>query len=262
MDLWSGTKLAWLPRAQKQGVDFTETFAPVIKMTSLRLLLALANENQAYLHQMDVKTAFLYGELDEEIFMDQPEGQAAPGEEHLVCKLKKSIYGLKQSPRQWNKRINQFLSSIGLRKMEDDHAVYTLDKDPNKLFIGVYVDDLIIGSKDMDLLDKVKAALSSEFEMKDLGDINYVLGIKVMQSASSIFLSQKTYIEDILQKFGMNECHGCASPMEREINFDDLDSPLCDEKIPYRAAIGSLMYLMTCTRPDLATSVSILSRYF
>ena len=247
---------------QEEGVDFSETFAPVLKMQSLRLLLALANNEQAHLHQMDVKTAFLYGELEEEVFMEQPEGMTKPGTEHMVCKLHKSLYGLKQSPRNWNKRIDKFFNSLGLSQIPEDHAVYVMKENPGLMFIGVYVDDLIIGSVNLTLLEEVKAALSSEFQMKDLGNASYVLGISVRRFGDTLFLSQKKYAKEILKKFGMEDCHGCKTLMERGELLDDAKSKICDEKIPYRAAIGSLMYLMTSTRPDLATSVSMLSRYF
>jgi hypothetical protein len=248
---------------QERGIDYEETFAPVIKMQSLRALVALANERNAFLHQMDVKTAFLYGELDEELFMEQPEGQCLPGQEKLVCKLQKSLYGLKQSPRQWYSRLSAFFEKYGLVQIEADHAVYVSKSDPRKLFVGVYVDDLLIGSKDLEDMRKLKSALSEEFRMKDLGDVGYVLGIKITRSESSIFLSQEHYAKGLLSQFGMADCHGVMTPLETGTVLESTGqgTELCGENIPYREAVGSLMYLMTCTRPDLATAVSMVSRF-
>jgi hypothetical protein len=195
--------------------------------------------------------------------MEQPEGQALPGEEHLVCKLNKSIYGLKQSPRQWYSRLSEFLSSIGLIQIEADHAVYVSEENPRKLFMGVYVDDLLIGSTDFGELVKLKQALSSEFQMKDMNEVGYVLGIKVVRTESKIFLSQEKYAKELLVRFGMESCHGAFTPLETGTILDanGEGTELCGDNVPYREAVGSLMYLMTGTRPDIATAVSMVSRF-
>ena len=231
-------------------------------MQSLRVLLALASQRGAHLHQLDVKTAFLYGALDEELYMEQPPGQQKKGEEELVCKLKHSIYGLKQSPRQWYHCMSEFLQKFGLVQLEADHAIYVWKEHPTELFLGLYVDDLLIGSTNMELLTRLKEALSSRFEMKDMGAASYILGIRIFRSGSHLFMSQSHYVKGILQLFGMAACHGSKTPCEAGvvIRADD-ESDVCEETVPYREAIGSLMYLTTSTRPDLATSVSMLSSF-
>ena len=247
--------------SQQEGIDYNETFAPVMKIQSLRVLLALANQRQAHLHQMDVTTAFLYGDLEEDLYMAQPEGQAKPGEEAMVCKLRKSIYGLKQSPRMWNKRLDEFMRREGLIRIQEDHAIYVLTSNPSQLFVGVYVDDLIIGSSELGVIHSLKESLSQEFRMKDLGDLSYVLGIKIMRTNDCLYLSQKQYAMELLRKFKMEECNGAMTPMDPSPDLENFETSMCGDNVPYREAVGSLMYLMTCTRPDLATSVSFVSKY-
>jgi transposase InsO family protein len=167
--------------SQKEGIDYEETFSPVVRYTSIRVFLAIAATHGMHVHQMDVKTAFLNGELEEEVFMSQPEGFEERGKESLVCKLKRALYGLKQASRQWNIRLHDFLTGLGFERLSADTAVYTMIMESNGelLIIAVYVDDLGIACKVIESIEWVKGELSKEFEMKDLGEMTYILGIEL-----------------------------------------------------------------------------------
>ena len=165
--------------AQKYGVDYDETFAPVVRYSSIRALLAYAIQNDMILHQMDVVTAFLNGTLEENIYMQQPAGYIQPGKEKLVCKLKKSIYGLKQFPRCWNKAFKEYMESIGFKQSNADPCIFIKTEESEKIIVAVYVDDLIIATKTNEKMEEVKKSLSSRFKMKDLGRLHHCLGITI-----------------------------------------------------------------------------------
>ena len=170
---------------QQQGIDFEEIFSPVVKMTSLRCVLALAAKEDMELVQMDVRTAFLHGDLHEEIYMQQPEGFEKKGKELLVCKLEKSLYGLKQAPREWYHKFHAFMMSQGYRRSEIDHYLYTKRaNDGNLMILIVYVDDMLIASKNRDEIDALKKKLHNNFDMKDLGNASHILGMWVVRYQS------------------------------------------------------------------------------
>jgi hypothetical protein len=164
---------------QAEGIDYHETFSPVVKMTSIRVLLAITAIRDLELHQMDVKTAFLNGSIEEEIYMTQPEGFIQPGKEHLVCKLNRALYGLKQAPRAWYQRIDSFLISVGFTRVDADYGMYVQWSGSTVCLIGLYVDDLLLACNAMPYLQQIKQKLSDEFEMKDLGEAAYILGIRI-----------------------------------------------------------------------------------
>jgi hypothetical protein len=254
---------------QVEGIDYNETFAPVTRLTTIRTMCALAAHQDLHLQQMDVKTAFLNGDLEEEVYMAQPEGFVEYGKEELVCRLKRSIYGLKQSPRMWYTKLDAFLTSIGMTRSHSDHSLYTKSQDDKFLAVAVYVDDLVICSNDLQELNSFKFSMSNRFEMKDLGDLRHILGIRVTRNKKegTIHLDQKTYIQDILARFNMTECKQTVTPMEANAKLTKALCPTTEKEklemrsVPYRQLIGSLMYAMTCTRPDIAYSVSKLSRF-
>ena len=192
--------------AQQHGIDYEETFAPVVQRLSLRALLAYAVSRNMLIHQMDVITAFLNGDLSEEIYMEQPEGFVSPGREHLVCKLQRSLYGLKQASRCWNQVLDVYLRSIGFTQSSTDQCVYIKQSDSVQPIIDVYVDDLVILSDQQNALDKVKQALSARFQMKDLGELKFCLGIQAEFSEDSLKLHQKQYIQQMLRRYNMSEC--------------------------------------------------------
>lgn len=169
---------------QKEGIDFTETFSPVSTKDAFRIIMALAAYFDLELHQMDVKTAFLNGELEEEIYMQQPGGFVRHGTENLVCRLNKSIYGLKQASRQWYKKFDAVVTSYGFTENFVDESVYLKSEGKSFIFLVLYVDDIILASSSMRLLNNTKAFLSKNFDMKDLGEACYVLGIEIKRDRS------------------------------------------------------------------------------
>jgi len=255
---------------QEEGIDYQETFAPVIKIQTLRILLGIGNQRGMIIHQMDVKTAFLNGFLEEDIYMEQPEGYRLKGEgRKLVCKLNRSLYGLKQSPRVWNRTFDKFLVELGFSRCLGDEATYVRGVGKNQVYLGVYVDDLVVMSEVSDKVLEVKQALTSKFEMADLGEVSTILGIRVLRDVKSgeLTLDQSKYVGQVLKKFGMENAKPVVTPLVVGTKLSKSDCALTKEdreemkEKPYRSVVGSLMYLMICTRPDLAASIGILSRF-
>jgi len=206
---------------QTYGVDYNETFAPIAKFTSIRCILALVALENMEIHQMDVKTAFFNGELEEEIYMEQFQGFVHQGGEHLVCKLHKSLYGLKQSPRAWNQKLDAFLKSIEFMKSEADPNVYVAQVGDVKFFIVVYVDDLILVCNDQTKLLQIKKELSQKFEMKDLGELHFFLGMEVERNREERILriNQIKYLKEILKRFRMEECKPIRVPLDSKVKL-------------------------------------------
>nr|KYP62375.1 Retrovirus-related Pol polyprotein from transposon TNT 1-94 [Cajanus cajan] len=246
--------------AQMFGVDFSETFAPVARLDTIRLLLALAAQKGWLIHQLDVKSAFLNGYLEEEIFVEQPEGFALQGQEDKVYLLKKALYGLKQAPRSWYSRIDAHLMSLGFVKSLSEYTLYIKKVNEDILMISLYVDDLFVTGNCKEMIDKFKEEMENVFEMTDLGKMTFFLGMQVQQKKNEIFVCQEKYAKEVLMKFNMGECKSAATPMNQKEKFCREDgAEKVDEKL-FRSLIGCLMYL-TATRPDIMHSVSLLSRY-
>ncbi|KAM7489733.1 hypothetical protein LguiB_027217 [Lonicera macranthoides] len=246
--------------AQMFGVDFSETFAPVSRLDTIRMLLALAAQKGWVIHQMDVKSAFLNGYLEEEIFVEQPEGFVSQGQEEKVYRLKKSLYGLKQAPRSWYSRIDANLVNLGFDKSLSESTLYIKKVDDEILVVSLYVDDLLVTGSSKELIDKFKEEMKDVFEMTDLGRMTFFLGLQVNQKKNEIFLCQHKYAKEILKKFNMEGCKPNATPMNQKEKFCSEDgAEKVDERL-YRSLIGCLMYL-TATRPDIMHAVSLLSRY-
>jgi hypothetical protein len=249
---------------QTYRVDYNKTFVPVAKFTSIRCIFALAALEDMEIHQMDVKTAFLNGELEEEIYMEQPQGFVHQGGEHLVCKLQKSLYGLKQSPRAWNQKLDAFLKSIEFMKSEADPSVYIAQVGDVKFFIVVYVDDLILVCNNQNKLFEVKEELNQKFEMKDLGELHFFLGMEVERNRDErlLHINQIKYLKEILKRFRMEECKPIGVPFDPKVKLQRNANGNDESKgFPYQQAVGSLMYAMLCTRPDLAYPISVLSQH-
>nr|AAT44257.1 putative polyprotein [Oryza sativa Japonica Group] len=255
--------------SQIPGIDFNDVFSPVLKHSSIRTLLSIVAVHDYELEQMDVKTAFLHGELEEDIYMEQPEGFVVPGKENLVYRLKKSLYGLKQSPRQWYKRFDSFMFSQKFRRSNYDSCVYLKVVDGSSIYLLLYVDDMLIAAKDKSEIEKLKAQLSSEFEMKDLGAAKKILGMEITRERHSgkLYLSQKGYIEKVLRRFNMHDAKPVSTPLAAHFR---LSSDLCPQsdydieymsRVPYLSVVGSLMYAMVCSRLDLSHALSVVSRY-
>ncbi|KAJ9557953.1 hypothetical protein OSB04_012567 [Centaurea solstitialis] len=246
---------------QKEGIDFFDTYAPVARITTIRLLLALAAIHNLVIHQMDVKTAFLNGELDKEIYMKQPEGFVISGNENKVCKLVKSLYGLKQAPKQWHQKFDDVVLSNGFALNQADKCVYSkFDTSGKGVIICLYVDDMLIFGTDQDQVDKTKEFLSSKFDMKDMGEADVILGIKIIRGEHGITISQSHYIEKMLNKFNMKDCSPIGTPMDPTVKLVP-NKGVTVNQLEYSRAIGSLMYAMLSTRPDIAFAVGKLSRY-
>ncbi|KAJ0712899.1 putative RNA-directed DNA polymerase [Helianthus annuus] len=246
---------------QKEGIDYFDTYAPVARISTIRLLVALAAIHNLVIHQMDVKTAFLNGDLDEEIYMKQPEGFVMPGNEHKVCKLVKSLYGLKQAPKQWHQKFDEVVLSNGFVLNQADKCVYSKFDDSRKgVIICLYVDDMLIFGTDQDQVDKTKKFLSSCFDMKDLGEAEVILGIRIKRENNGISISQSHYIEKILKKFNFHDSSPVSTPMDPAFKLSPNEG-VAVSQLEYSRAIGSLMYAMISTRPDIAYAVGKLSRY-
>ena len=246
---------------QKEGIDYFDTYAPVARISTIRLLLALAAIHNLVIHQMDVKTAFLNGELNEEIYIKQPEGFVMPGNEHKVCKLVKSLYGLKQAPKQWHQKFDDVVLSNGFVLNQADKCVYSkFDATGKGVIICLYVDDMLIFGTDQDQVDKTKEFLSSKFEMKDMGKADVILGIKITHGEQGISISQSHYIEKVLEKFNFKDCSSVKTPFDPSAKLVPNKGVVVNQ-LEYSKAIGSLMYAMISTRPDIAFAVGKLSRY-
>lgn len=246
--------------SQQYGVDYDETFSPVVRNNTIRFLMALSVKRDLKLYQMDAETAFLQGDLTETVYMYQPEGfEDGTGR---VCKLNKAIYGLKQAGRQWNLKLNSELINFGFRRSDMDPCVY-IHKEFN-LMLAVYVDDFIIFYRQLEELELMKRYLNSKFHMKELGELKNCLGMNFTINNGSIELDQRRYIATILDRFGMLDSKPTPTPSDpgQHLSVEMVtDENSLVGKIPYREAVGSLMYLANATRPDIAFAVNDLSRF-
>nr|CAD41297.2 OSJNBa0020J04.2 [Oryza sativa Japonica Group] len=246
---------------QKEGEDFFDTYSSVAHLTTIRVLLALAASHALLVHQMDVKTAFLNGELEEEIYMDQPNGYALEGREGMVCKLLKSLYGLKQAPKQWHEKFDTTLTSAGFVVNETDKCVYYRYGGGEGVILCLYVDDILIFRTSLNVIEEVKDFLSKSFEMKDLGEADVILNIKLLRGdEGGITLVQSHYVDKVLSRFGHNDCKPAPTPYDPSVLLRK-NRRIARDQLRYSQIIGSLMYLASATRPDISFAVSKLSRF-
>ena len=253
---------------QEEGVDYNDVFSPVVKHSSIRILLAFVAKYDWELHQLDVKTTFLHGELEETIYMHQPEGFIEAGNEQKVCLLKRSLYGLKQSSRQWYLKFDEHMMAIGFRKSQYDSCVYIKErKIVPSAFLLLYVDDMLVAGADLGVIQGIKAELESKFEMKNLGNARRILGMDIIRDRSKreLRLVQKDYIQKILKRFQADGFKPVSTPLAGHFKLSMDQRPKDDSereelsKIPYANIIGRIMYTMLCTRPDLAHAISVTS---
>ncbi|KAJ9547057.1 hypothetical protein OSB04_019600 [Centaurea solstitialis] len=238
---------------QTYGVDYQETFAPVAKMNTVRILLSLAVNFDWELQQYDVKNAFLHGELEEEIYMSIPPGFSG-AEKNKICLLKKALYGLKQSPRAWFGRFSKVMIAGGYKQSRGDHTLFIKHSASGEVTILiVYVDDIIVTGNDKAEKEALKQRLAKEFEIKDLGKLKYLLGIEVARSKQGIFISQQKYVTDLLKDTGMTTSKPIGTPIEQNHKLSEAlgDKPV--DKGMYQRLVGRLIYLAH-TRPDIAYS--------
>ena len=249
--------------SQKQGIDYTEVFAPVVKHESLRTLLAIANQFDMDVHQMDVNSAYLNGDIDADIYMKQPEGYIDPNHPNKVCKLRKGLYGLKQGARCWNKKMDAFLKSEGFTASSADPCMYIKRKKGKTLILALYVDDTVIAANCKHMLADIKRKLSAKFKMEDLGEVKYILGMSVKRDrqAGTLSIDQRGYIEGVLKRFGMDQCNPVSTPLEagKQLTKTDEKEEGVDTR-RYQEIVGSLIYASITTRPDIAHAVNVLSQ--
>lgn len=244
---------------QRLGFDYNEIYAPVAKLVTLKILLAIANQKDMHIHQMDVKSAFLNGELDEDIYMELPEGYK---QGNKVCKLNKALYGLKQASRAWNERFNAFMSRIKFKKCVSDQCLYVKNQNGKMIYVLLYVDDILIFCDHIGTIDAVKKLLSREFEMVDMGRASSFLGMHIDQNfeKGTIILSQSKYLERVLERFDMKDCRPKTTPMEKGLHIERGDENKCSNH-PYRELIGCLIFATVTTRPDSCAATGYFSRF-
>ncbi|GJT14077.1 retrotransposon protein, putative, ty1-copia subclass [Tanacetum coccineum] len=254
---------------QRAGIDYNEVFSPVVRHTSIRVILSLTACEDYELEQLDVKTAFLHGNLEETIYMRQPPG-FEEGIGNKVCLLKKSLYGLKQSPRQWYKRFDVYMISNGFSRSNYDSCVYFKEFAPSMyIYLLLYVDDMLIACKSKSEIEYTKGLLRKKFDMKELGPARKILGMEIVRDMGSrtLKVSQSGYMQKIMNNYRMDNGKSVYVPLGAHFKVSLKDCPSNDwdvermSKVPYANVVGSLMYLMVCTRPDIAYAVSIVSRY-
>ena len=265
------TRCTALGNLQRPGYDFDETFAPVVRYSTIRMLLAKAATSKMILHHMDVDTAFLYGTLDDtdKVYMKVPDTVPIPPHligKDVVCQVHKGIYGLRQSPRLFNRNLNQTLSKMGFTRSQHDACLYFRMSGTTTSFITVYVDDLVIAASTVEEMNGIKQQLNSHYRMKDLGKLNYILGMEVnIDNNNNIILTQSKYIYDVLRRFGHINSNAVATPLPTGIQLtpssDDENASSTNSTYPYREVVGSLMYLMVSSRPDISFAVGYLARY-
>jgi hypothetical protein len=249
--------------SQKFGIDYDETFCPVVRHESVRAVIALAVQHGLKLHQMDIITAFLNGELKEEVYMRQPECFISKGQEHLFCRLKRSIYGLKQSPRCWNSALDYQLKEMGFVQSSADPCIYVSFANNELFIIAVYVDDMILAGQSDERIMQIKEILSKRFNVKDMGQLHYFLGMKVVQNTSGdVWIGQPAYAADILHKFHMDDAKPVSTPVDTGCKLVKATDHCerVDQQL-YQSVVGSLLYLSIATRPDITFAVNNVAKY-
>ncbi|KAL4558415.1 hypothetical protein LXL04_036615 [Taraxacum kok-saghyz] len=250
---------------QKEGIDYFETFSPVAKLVTVKMLLAIAAAKKWDLVQLDVNNTFLNGELNEEVFMDIPSGLDFQGESKnsdskLVCKLNKSIYGLKQASRKWFEKFSQFMLSIGFIQSKSDYSLFHKGKGDDYVALLVYVDDIIITGNSKQGIAFLKTQLSKKFKLKDLGSLGYFLGLEIAKSKEGIMVSQRNYSLQLLEDAGLLAAKAKNTPMDPRSSLNSHNGEDYDDPSQYRRLIGRLIYL-NITRPDLSFAVKQLSQF-
>jgi hypothetical protein len=245
---------------QIEGLDYDEVFAPVARLESIRLFLAYASYKRFNVYQLDIKSAFLYGKIHEDIYVNQPPGFEDYESPNHVFKLNKALYGLHQAPRAWYETLSQHLLKNGFTRGHIDNTLFTKKVNDDLLLVQIYVDDIIFGSTNDDLCKDFEKLMKSEFEMSAMGLMSFFLGLQVQQVKNGIYIHQTKYVHDILSRFKMLDCKVASTPVEVNHKLGPaLEDEAVDEKL-YRSMIGSLMYL-TASRPDITFAVSLCSRY-
>ena len=245
--------------SQVPGLDFSHTFSPVVKAATVRTVLTLAITNGWHLRQLDVNNAFLHGHLGDIVYMHQPPGFADARHPDYVCKLNKALYGLRQAPRAWFHRLSSFLLEQGFTCSRSDPSLFVFRRDACILYLLVYVDDLIITGSDDSVVSRFIAKLHAEFRIKDLGRLNYFLGLEATHLPTGLFLSQAKYAHDIVCRAGLRDAKPMPTPLATNVSFVGAGTPFDDPTL-YRSLVGALQYL-TVTRPDISYAVNQVSQF-
>jgi hypothetical protein len=246
--------------AQTYGINYEEPYSPITKMTTIRVIIAMATAKGWSLHQMDIKNVFFHGDLHEEVYMEQPPGYVDQTHPNLVCRLKKALYGLKQAPRAWSDKIGQYLVTNGFQTSNADFSLYVKKTDHGIVIIVIYVNDLIIiGDNDVDI-SNLKKLLKQKFEMKDLGELHYFFDIELIQFPKGIWLLQRQYALNKLSEYGMTGYKPISIPLEQNVKLNADEGDLVEDTTTYRRIMGSLIY-MTITRPYLSYVVGVVSQF-
>ena len=254
--------------SQRPGFDYNETFAPTPKWASIRAILALAALEDLELESVDISSAYLNGELKEEVYMKQPEGFEEKSPE-WVWRLRKSLYGLKQAGRCWHEKLHEVLTKLGFDRLVCEHSVWVYLRDGVRVIIPVFVDDITIAAKSKDAIQRVKDELRAHFKLRDLGPTSWLLGVKIDRDRSkhSLSISQRQYALDILERYGFSNCDPVGTPMDPGLRLSADMGPSTPSEIremqdvPYGQAVGSLFYLAVATRPDISRTVGNLARF-
>ena len=252
---------------QQEGVDYNEVFAPVVDSTSISLLLAIANQEDWEIEQMDVVTAFLHGRLDEEVYMKIPPYMNIANPEGKVLKLKGALYGLKQSSHVWGKTFESFMLRSGFKQCVMDTCIYTRGTGQSRIVLGIHVDDQAIIGPNKQVIAKFKQELDAEFKMKDLGALTHILGVEVKRDRRNrvLTLHQGSYMRQVLERYGMQDCNPTKLPFTPHTTFNadhEPTAPVSPQIITeFRGKIGSLIYAMKQTRLDIAYPLGILAKH-